>query len=231
MAKSPLESNNNKSLVTKLTEVQALILNVSKTGYNDFQKYSYAEERSIVESCRLALAERHIMILPSILDVNRAGDLTTIQTSYRIVDGDSGEEFTLGWAGTGSDKQDKGLPKAITTSHKYLLLKLFMIPTGESGIADDIEHNAHNQPVGVETVKDMSHQVPELLTIAEKHGTGGLRDAWGKTKYESYRLWVKSTAEGAAAHAATKKVAAKTTKSVKESIEQLGHDVFGAVDS
>lgn len=137
------KTKSRVSLVSKLAEVQASISGVAKTGYNDYQKYSYAEEAAIVEACRQQLAARHIMIIPSIDSVLRDGDLTTIHTSYRIIDGESGEEILTHWAGTGSDKQDKGLPKAATTSQKYLLLKLFLIPTGSQGVADDVEHPAH----------------------------------------------------------------------------------------
>jgi hypothetical protein len=132
----------HKSLITKLTEVQASISGVVKTGYNDFQKYSYAEEAAIVSVCRDELAKRSIMIIPSIERVAHDGTLTTIETSYTFCDGETGEQFVTKWAGTGSDKQDKGLYKAITGSQKYLLLKTFLIPTGENGVADDPEHPA-----------------------------------------------------------------------------------------
>jgi len=131
-----------KSLVTKMTEVLASISGVVKTGYNDFQKYSYAEEAAIMSACRDELAKRHIMIIPSIERVTHDGTLTTIETSYTFCDGETGEQFVTKWAGTGSDKQDKGLYKAITGSQKYLLLKTFLIPTGENGVADDPEHPA-----------------------------------------------------------------------------------------
>lgn len=139
---TPKRSRNGKkiSLVTKLTEVQASISGVDKTGFNDFQQYTYAEESAIVSACRDELAKRHVMIIPSIDSVVHDGSLTTIQTSYRICDGDSGEEIITKWAGTGSDKGDKGLYKATTGSQKYLLLKLFLIPTGDQGVADDPEH-------------------------------------------------------------------------------------------
>ena len=144
---APVKARNGKrtpkkSLVSKLCEVQSSISEIAKTGYNDFQKYSYAEEAAIVSACRDELAARQIMLIPSIENVIHEGTLTTIETSYTFVDGETGEQFTTKWAGTGSDKQDKGLFKAITGSQKYLLLKTFLIPTGENGVADDPEHPA-----------------------------------------------------------------------------------------
>jgi hypothetical protein len=143
---APKRPRNGKakpaSLVTKLAEVQAAISSVDKTGYNDFQKYSYAEEAEIMSACRAELAKRQIMIIPSIERVTHEGTLTTIETSYTFVDGETGDQFVTKWAGTGSDKQDKGLYKAITGSQKYVLLKTFLIPTGENGVADDPEQPA-----------------------------------------------------------------------------------------
>ena len=136
------ESKSTQSLVSKLADVQAAIGVIAKTGRNTFQNYSYAEEAAIVEAVRGELAKRSIMVLPSIVGVTREDTLTTIQTRYTITDGDSGESLTCEWAGTGSDKQDKGLYKAITGSLKYFLLKTFLMPTGDNGIADDPEHPA-----------------------------------------------------------------------------------------
>jgi hypothetical protein len=153
-----------KSLATKLTEVQASISGVVKTGYNDFQKYSYAEEAAIVSACRDELAKRSIMIIPSIERVAHEGTLTTIETSYTFVDGETGEQFTTKWAGTGSDKQDKGLYKAITGSQKYLLLKTFLIPTGENGVADDPEHPAR------EVIEDTPRTPPPAPTGMTEDG-------------------------------------------------------------
>ena len=154
-----------KSLATKLTEVLASISGVVKTGYNDFQKYSYAEEAAIMSACRDELAKRHIMIVPSIERVVHEGTLTTIETSYTFCDGETGEQFVTKWAGTGSDKGDKGLYKAITGSQKYLLLKTFLIPTGENGVADDPEHPARE----VQPAKPVVTTAPPA-TSAKKPG-------------------------------------------------------------
>jgi len=124
------------SLVSKLAEVQASIHSIQKSGYNQFQKYSYAEEAAIVSACRVELARRHIMILPAIQQVNREDTLTTIFTEYTIIDGESDERLRFIWAGTGADKGDKGLYKAITGSQKYFLMKMFMMPTGDDAEKD-----------------------------------------------------------------------------------------------
>ena len=218
-----------KSLVSKLAEVMASIHGVEKTGYNDFQKYSYAEEAAIVEACRQELAKRHIMIIPSIDDVQRDGDLTTIKTRYRIIDGETGQEEVTQWAGTGSDKQDKGLPKAATTSQKYLLLKLFLIPTGNNGVADDVEHNAHNHP---DPQADMASTLKKMESIAQTAGLEGLQREWQKKKHEAYKRWCQQTPAGQAAHKRTKELAKardadKKAPVTEDALTTVGRDAFG----
>jgi hypothetical protein len=124
------------SLVSKLAEVQASISNIAKDGYNDFQKYKYVMEANIVKACRMELARRHVMVFPAIQQVKREGSLTTIFTEYTIIDGESDERLRFIWAGTGADKGDKGLYKAITGSQKYFLMKLFQMPTGDDAEAE-----------------------------------------------------------------------------------------------
>ena len=218
-----------KSLVSKLAEVQASIHGIEKTGYNDFQRYSYAEEAAIVEACRQELAERHIMIIPSIDAVQRDGDLTTIQTSYRIIDGETGQEIVTHWAGTGSDKQDKGLPKAATTSQKYLLLKLFLIPTGNNGVADDIENTKNNSADPPQP--DMSAAIKRLEAVAQDAGLAGLKAEWSKPKWSAYRRWA-TTPAGQAAHQRTKDLAKAADKTKRapvtdEILKPVGRDAFG----
>lgn len=159
------------SLVSKLAEVQASIRNVAKDGYNEFHKYRYAEEAAIVKACRWELAKRHIMIVPSIESVDRTGTLTTITTSYTIMDGESGETITSRWAGTGDDKLDKGLFKANTGSLKTYLTKLLLLPTGDDAEQDspvsDVEVDPHLEEAYVAWLEALN-LVAEHPTATEK---------------------------------------------------------------
>lgn len=126
-----------KSLIAKLAEVMAVVERVPKRGRNDFHKYDYATESDIVATVRQELAARHVMLFPSILDITRehVGDkgqvLTTITMGFLFKDGETGEEIARSWAGAGTDKEDKGLYKAMTGGEKYFLLKTFLMPTGD----------------------------------------------------------------------------------------------------
>jgi ribosomal protein L37AE/L43A len=63
--------------------------------------------------------------------------LTTLTMTFTFLDGDSGQELTRPWAGAGTDKEDKGLYKAMTGGEKYFLLKTFLMPTGDDPEKDD----------------------------------------------------------------------------------------------
>jgi hypothetical protein len=95
------------------------------------------------------LAERHIFIVPRV-GVRGQGenyteyahdrddeDLTTIIYEYDIIDGDTGEQITTSGVGYGSDKGDKGAYKASTGAFKYMLMRLFMVATGDDPEGDE----------------------------------------------------------------------------------------------
>jgi hypothetical protein len=125
-----------RSLIRKLAEVMAEVERIPKSGRNEFHKYDYATEADIVAAVRKLLAERHVMILPGLHEAHREGTLTTALMTFTLCDGESGEERTFQWAGTGDDKGDKGLYKAITGGLKYFLLKTFLMPTGDDPEGD-----------------------------------------------------------------------------------------------
>lgn len=132
-----------KSLVAKLAEVMAAVERVPKRGRNDYHGYDYATEADIAATIRKELANRNVMLLPGADDMARVpvGDkgsvLTTLKMSFTFLDGDTGEQLTRPWYGAGTDKEDKGLYKAMTGGEKYFLLKTFLMPTGDDPERDE----------------------------------------------------------------------------------------------
>ena len=136
----------NKALLTKLSLIMGKIGWVPKAGRNEFHKYDYAMEADIVATIRTLLIENRVFLYPFVVEQKQTpcvekGYMTEIMVRWRFVDLDSGESLSIDMPGSGYDNGDKGLYKAITGSEKYLLLKTFLIPTG-----DDPERDENGPP-------------------------------------------------------------------------------------
>lgn len=169
--------SETKGLFVKLAEVMGAVERVEKRGRNEFHKYDYATEADIVEAVRKALAERHVMLLPSIREATVNGTLTTLSLVFTFVDGDTGETHSCDWIGCGDDKGDKGAYKAMTGAVKYFLLKTFLIPTGDDPEGDKgtDERARDAAPRPQQTVRTNGHG-PQKAAAA-KSANGLMSDA------------------------------------------------------
>lgn len=142
-----------KSLVTKLAEVMNAVSYLQKTGTNSKQNYKYAREADVVAAIRPELAKRNIFIFPNVIDVKRTkverldfdkslkfSWATDVLVEWTFVDGDSGEERKCIIPGCSESPGDKGVYVCMTGSEKYLLMKSFLLPTG-----DDPEDDANEE--------------------------------------------------------------------------------------
>ncbi len=163
------------SLVSKLAEVMAAVERVPKRGRNEFHKYDYATEADIVTEIRQELAKRHVLLVPGIDGCERipVGDkgsmLTHLSMTFTFLDGDSGEELTRHWMGAGSDKDDKGLYKAMTGGEKYFLLKTFLIPTGDDPELDTAT-NGHSKTAAPPALPSVARETAIAKSPAAAHG-------------------------------------------------------------
>lgn len=133
-------------LAAKLARIMGTIDNVQKNGYNDFHKYAFAKEGDVAAAVRHLLANENIAITPEVgkyevRDISGGKEkvklLAIVEVIFTIRDGDSDESIRLPWLGTGEDAGDKCVYKAFTGAEKFLLLKLFLIPTGDDPEASD----------------------------------------------------------------------------------------------
>jgi len=93
--------------------------------------YKAISEEKVTSTVRASLLKYGLVIIPIEQEHHKEGNLSTVNTRYKIVDIDTGQYETIVSSGTGADTQDKGVGKAMTYSYKYLLLRTFAIPTGE----------------------------------------------------------------------------------------------------
>ena len=130
----------------KILEVMKKVSYLQKDDVVGFgrNKYKAISEEKVTTEVRKALIEVGLVIVPigieerrEDFEVERANGkigtdrLSTITTKYLIADTESGERIEAVSAGSGVDPQDKGIGKALTYAYKYLLLRMFAIPTGE----------------------------------------------------------------------------------------------------
>lgn len=125
---------------------------------NKEQSYDYISADKIIAVCGQALAEQGVTVYPSItettLDVLDRGNNkyrydARVQFAMTLAD-DEGT-FMSQWYGLGSDytTPDKALYKAITSGHKYFLMKLLNVGAGN----EDGEHENEPASAPVQTVK------------------------------------------------------------------------------
>jgi len=163
----PHHSASVTKISAKLVKILGALGAVEKKGYNKNQQYHYMREVDIVEALKRELVENKIILLTSSRFVEMRDKpktdkndnkviefVTTVETTHRFIDSESGEELTITSVGSGYDSLDKGASKAITASVKYALMKTFMI----SDEGADIENDG-------ETV-----QAPHVPTVPRKLG-------------------------------------------------------------
>jgi len=132
--------NSTLKISNKILDIISEVGYVAKNGNNSFQKYKYATESDIVSAIRKAMIQHRVLITPTVLEkesktyTTRGGKqafLVSVKVLMTFTDVESGEHFSTIGYGEGSDSDDKGVYKAITGAQKYILLKTFMIETGD----------------------------------------------------------------------------------------------------
>lgn len=134
------EANRSATnLAQKLAKVMGLVSRVPKNGHNSFHNYDYATEGDVADTVRDALAEVGVAIIPTLMgevawrEVDTQGGkkerIATVRLKYTITDGATCYESEF--VGEGQDRGDKAIYKAYTGAHKYFLLRMFNISTGD----------------------------------------------------------------------------------------------------
>lgn len=141
-----------KNLYKKLAEIMSEVGYIQKNGKNIHFGYTYATESDVQDAVRDKMSQRHLMMIPNVTDTElreittRKGNteyVAKVTITYKIVDGETGEEMQFNMEGEGQDPGDKAIYKAISGTQKYAIMKLFMIPTG-----DDPERDHGDEPAG-----------------------------------------------------------------------------------
>lgn len=142
-------TDEQKTLIKKLVKIMNDIGPVEKTGWNNFNKYKYTTEADVQSITSKKMAAENLIMIPYEVSheskevTTKKGNTEQLYTGtwdFLINDGDSGESVIVRVSGQGQDSGDKAAFKAFTGAHKYALMKLFQISTG-----DDPERDGDGQ--------------------------------------------------------------------------------------
>lgn len=126
-------SEERKNVYERIAEVMKDVKFLAKDKHVTYgsTNYNAISEENVTSSVRKSLIKHGLVIVPVEQNHRREGNLSTVDTKYRIQCIDDKEDYIIAASsGTGSDTQDKGVGKAMTYAYKYLLLRVFAIPTG-----------------------------------------------------------------------------------------------------
>ena len=172
------------SLYSKIAAVSTAVGSLETDKRNTQQNYDYISADKVLDRVGSEMAKVSLVIIPAL--VAEQIDAIPWKQGHRydcrvdidmmIADGEGNTE-TVKWFGRGSDYSvpDKALYKAITSGHKYFLMKLFNIGVGN----EDSEHDAPTKSNGLalepdKTLKDN----PTLRKQLHAVGTTLYADEW-----------------------------------------------------
>lgn len=129
------------NIYQKMEKVMSEASYVQKTGFNSHFKYSYATEADYLAVVRPALIKHGLVIIPSVEHIQYKPDnnnIVTVIMKFKVVNIDDPTQIIeFNCSGSGEDKSDKAVPKAITGAKKYMLSSLFLLATGDDAEASD----------------------------------------------------------------------------------------------
>ncbi len=127
-----------KTIGTKLLNIYESVKSVNKDMLIKTRSggYKVMSEATVINAIRPELLKNKLIIIQTKAHGEKTGNITRVNTQYRIIDTESGEFIELGGYGEGSDSQDKGAGMAQTYALKYVLMKTFMLISGED--ADNV---------------------------------------------------------------------------------------------
>lgn len=125
--------SETRNLYQKISAVMQDVSYLSKDDSIAFgtTKYKAISEEKVTSTVRESLIRNGLVIFPTEQTSSKSGNISSVNTTYKIVDVDTGQFELLASNGEGADTQDKGVGKAMTYAYKYMLLRTFAIPTGE----------------------------------------------------------------------------------------------------
>jgi hypothetical protein len=170
--------SETKNLYQRIADVQAEIGYVKKDGTNMGVGYKYVSEAALVGALKEHLIAAGLTLIfksgkPYVVHqwerIKRDKQgveyqrtpvfLTAVDCEMTIVNIDNpAESVVITGSGYGEDAGDKGVYKAITGANKYMLFKLFQVPTGDDPEKDKSKGKGKSSPHGYNPEEEESEE-------------------------------------------------------------------------
>lgn len=153
------------SVQEAIRRVMEEITPVAKTRINEGQGYQYRGIDDLYNVINRLHAKHGIVTIPMVVEYKcerfqvreRMVSFIHLEVEYAIV-GPDGSKFVAKIPADGIDSSDKGVYKALSGAHKYLLFQLYCVPTGE---AMDAERDHIEVPAEQVQKDPISEDVPD----------------------------------------------------------------------
>jgi hypothetical protein len=173
-----MTEQNNGELYARIAKVTALLagkLRADKT--HEQQRYSYLSADQILQEVGNAMADNGLAVVPGVTGsqsellepVNKKPFYNSTVTFIMYVSDIDGNVFETPWVGMGADytAPDKATYKAITSGHKYFLMKLFNIGIGNMDSEHDAEPLETRQPLPQQQPKRQKQPKPQATPATQ----------------------------------------------------------------
>lgn len=145
-----------RNIYQRMNEVMREVKAIQKESKKVNGQYTFVSHDAVAEALHMPMVNAGIVMLPSIEELTRDGNRTTVMMGLNFINIDNPEDKCyIRHAGDGIDPQDKGIGKAVSYAVKYGMLKAFCLATGDDVEKDSIEHKP-----AVETISQ--NQVMEI---------------------------------------------------------------------
>ena len=125
--------------------------------------YKGVSETKVLSTIRPALLKHKLVLIPLGVDqMETTGKILTASFKWKLVDGETGEFEVVGSIGSGMDGADKRAGKASTYALKILLMKMFLLISGEDTDNTHSDELIAEQAAMDEALGRLNHAIDDL---------------------------------------------------------------------
>jgi len=157
------------NIYEKINKIMADVVSLQKDGKCAFgsTNYKFLSEAKTTEIFREQLVKHKLVLLPVNVQETREGKVTHGMYTYQLINVEKPEEkIQLMASGQGHDSADKGSGKSSSYAYKYLLWRMFAIPSNDD--PDQISNDEINDKLEKERLKKEAEALKPITAAKVK---------------------------------------------------------------